>query len=175
MKMNIYYLLTGLLSLCTHSCRPVGETEKEMKQFLGSRVDLPDELVQQLSGASSDYHLVIYLEAADCVPCSLSKLTILNQYAEDFEKFNTDIVLVIDESENKKQIEESFAKIKIQHLLFFDKDGYLLNNNPVISANILCRSFITDTNMKVIWIGYPHANSKSIERYREMMKVLRDS
>ncbi|MDR0743657.1 MAG: hypothetical protein LBF05_04810 [Tannerella sp.] len=95
MKMNIYYLLTGLLLLGLYSCRPVSETVTEMKQFLGSKVYLPEELIQQFSGTSSNYHFVIYLEAANCVQCSLSKLTILNQYAEDFEKFNTDIVLVI--------------------------------------------------------------------------------
>ncbi|MDR0743815.1 MAG: redoxin domain-containing protein [Tannerella sp.] len=172
MKMKIYYLLTGLLLLSLHSCRPVSETEKEMKRFLGSKVDLPEELVQQISGASSNYHLVIYLEAADCVPCSLSKLTILNQYAEDFEKFNTDIVLVIDESENKKQIEESFTGMKIEYLFFFDKDNYLLKNNPIISTNLLCRTFIIDKNMEVIWIGSPIANAKSIEGYRRMMEVI---
>ncbi len=107
--MKIHYLLINLLLLIgLSSCHSSSETEKEIKQFLNSKVDLPAELVQQLYNARSNYHLIIYLDAADCVPCSLSKFTILNHYKDDFEKFNTNIVLIVDKSENKKQIESFF-------------------------------------------------------------------
>jgi hypothetical protein len=167
-------LIALLLFISLYSCRSTGETEKEIKQFLNSKVDLPDKLVQQLHQTRSNYHLVVYLNAENCVPCSLSKFTTLNHYKDDFEKFNTDMVLIVDESEgkNKEQIEDFFSDMRIRNLLFFDEDNYLLDKNPIISTNHLCRAFIVDTSMKVIWIGYPHANAKSIERYREMMKIL---
>ncbi len=62
--------------------------------------------------------------------------------------------------------------MKVSYLLFFDKESSFLNKNPIISTNLLCRTFIIDMSMKVIWVGYPHANAKSIKRYREVMKIL---
>jgi hypothetical protein len=99
-------------------------------------------------------------------------VTLLDYYKEDFKRFNTGIVLVIKENDNKEQIKNLFAEMKIKYRLFFDRDDYLLENNPVISANPLCRTFIIDKNMKVIWIGSPVTNTKSIEGYRKMMEIL---
>jgi hypothetical protein len=169
--MNIKYILTGLLLIGLLSCRPVSEAEKEMKQFLGSKVDLSNALVQQLP-VENDFYLVIYLEAEECIPCSLNKVTILDHYSDDLKKFNTGVVLIIKENDNMEQIRELFAGMKIKHLLFFDRDDYLLKNNPIISTNPLCHTFIIDKDLKVIWIGSPVANIKSIERYREMMKII---
>jgi hypothetical protein len=162
-------LLFGLLS-----CRHVSEAEKEMKQFSGSKVDLPDGLIQLLS-AENDYHLIIYLETEDCVPCSLNNVTLLDHYKDDFKKFNTGVALIIKENDDKEQIRDMFVEMKIKHPLFFDKDDYLLKNNPIIATNPLCHTFIVDRNMKVIRIGSPVANTKSIERYREMMKILHEN
>jgi hypothetical protein len=166
--MEIKYLISGLFLFFLLSCRSVSETEKEMKQFLGSKVDLPDELVQRLS-AKNDYYLIIYLETEDCIPCSLNNITLLDHYKDDFEKFNTGIALIIKENDDKEQIRDMFVEMKIKYPLFFDKDDYLLKNNPIISTNPLCHTFIIDRDMKVIWIGSPIANAKSIERYRELM------
>lgn len=171
--MKIAYLLTGLLFFAgLPSCHSVSETEKEIKQFLGSTVVLPDELVQSLSEGQSTYHLVMYLDSADCVPCSLEKITTLNYYKDDFEKFNTDIVLVVEEDENQQFITDFFTEMKIPYSLFFDRDDYLLSHNPIISKNPLCHAFITDKDRKVIWVGYPHANAETLERYKKMMHLL---
>ncbi|MDR2773235.1 MAG: redoxin domain-containing protein [Tannerella sp.] len=169
--MKVNYILTGLLLLGLYSCRPVSETEKEMKQFLGSKVDLPNTLVQQLP-IENDFYLIIYLEAEDCIPCSLNKVTLLDRYRDDLKKFNTSVVLIIKENDNREQIKELFAGMKIEYPFFFDKDDYLLENNHIISTNPLCHTFIIDKNMKIIWIGSPVANAKSIERYRKMMKMI---
>jgi hypothetical protein len=83
--MNIKYILTGLLLFGLLSCRPVSEAEKEMKQFLGSKVDLSNALVRQLP-VENDFYLVIYLEAEDCIPCSLNKVTLLDHYRDDLKK-----------------------------------------------------------------------------------------
>jgi hypothetical protein len=169
--MKVNYLLTGLLLFGFLSCRSVSEAEKEMKRFLGSKVDLPNTLVQQLP-VENDFYLIIHLEAEDCIPCSLNKVTLLDYYKEDFKRFNTGIVLIIKEDDNKEQIKNLFAEMKIKHHLYFDRNDYLLENNPIISANPLCRTFIIDKNMKVIWIGSPITNTKSIEGYREMMEII---
>ena len=166
--MKIKYLISELLLFCLLSCHSVSETEKEMRHFLGSKVNLPNELVQQLS-VENYYYLIIYLETKDCVPCSFNNLTLLDHYKDDFEKFNTGVVFIIKENEHKEQIRNMFTEMKMKYPLFFDKDDCFLKNNPLISTNPLCHTFIIDSDMKVIWIGSPIANTKSIERYRELM------
>ena len=166
--MEIKYLISKLLLFCLLSCHSVNETEKEMKLFLGSQVNFSDELVQQLS-VENDYFLIIYLETEGCVPCSFKNLMLLDHYKDDFEKFNTGVVLIIKDNDNKEQIRTMFIEMKMKYPLFFDKDNRLLENNPIISTNSLCHTFIIDRDMKVIWIGSPIASTKSIKRYRELM------
>jgi peroxiredoxin len=142
-----------------------------MKRFLGSRVDLPESDVRNLP-ANNDYFLIIYLEEGECIPCALNKVTLLKQYKNDLDKFNIGVVLITKENENREDVINLFSNMSIEYPLLFDKDDYLFKNNPIISSNTSCRTFIIDKDMKVVFIGSPIENNESVERFRKTMTKL---
>jgi hypothetical protein len=160
----------GLMLFFMASCHPASQKATELKRFLGSTVDFPENIAQRFSKEKA-YFLVIYLKAEECIPCALNKVTLLGHYKSDFEKFSTEIILITKEDGNKEQIKTMFSEMGINYPLLFDREDGFLTKNPVISSNRLCRAFIVDRKMKVIWIGSPVETAKSMERYREMMKL----
>jgi alkyl hydroperoxide reductase subunit AhpC len=140
--------------------------------FLGSTIDISQIFQQELS-MTKMYFFIIYLETNECIPCSLQKVTLLDHYKGDFEKFNTQIILVTRDDEKKKEeIKKIFSDMNIRYPLFFDKDDYFVKQNPIILSTPNCKAFIIDKNNKVIWVGYPIETAQSIERYRKMMSLL---
>jgi peroxiredoxin len=170
MKTSFFLLLYLLLIFC-YGCKQEDRNVSELKQFLGSEVYVPENILTNFS-RDNKYHLIMYIDTNECMPCHLEKIKLFKYYKNDFEKYQTEIILIAEENDKKSQLLSLLRDMKIDYPLLFSPDHQFLERNRTIRSNSFCRTFVIDNDKKVIWIGNPILSAETIGRYREMMNLL---
>lgn len=169
-----YWLLCLIIFI---SCNKGHEIKSEIESFLGSTVVMTKDIENKIEEffPEKKYFLLIYLENKECMPCKLEKVDMLKHYKSDFDKFYTGIALIIQDGDKKDERREDvrflLKEAGMDYPIIFDENDEFIKNNKAIS-NKLCRTFIVDKDKKVIWIGSPIQNEKSMTRYRRIMFLL---
>lgn len=146
----------------------------ELNDFLGSNIVIPpiikDTIQNQLS--EKEYILVLYFEVKDCIPCTLESVNLLKNYQKEFDDDNLGILLIMQDSDKNEKVRLVTETLNIKYPIVFDKDNIFRDENQVIQ-NPIAQTFIIDSHYKVIWIGSPIQNKESLERFRNMMHLLK--
>jgi hypothetical protein len=114
-----------------------------------------------------DYTVVIYIDSAQCTPCSLEHLKLWKFCKKDLEEHNTGILLIIHNSDEQLVI-ETLKSIGVFNFIL-DKGGkFKLNNEifKIINNNV----FVMDRNKNVIFTESPIANKKQWDLFIKGIK-----
>lgn len=170
--MKIYILFVFTIFIIV-SCINKKNIDPEIKAFLGSTIITTDSLTTSIQShySDKDYIMLIYFTSEDCAPCVLEKVNLLKTYKNEFSKFRTGIILMIQDCNKNDDVKFIMKEMGIDYPLVFDYKESFKSKNKAMDKNI-CQTFIMNKQNKVIWIGSPIQNEKSLTLYRKMMKKL---
>lgn len=169
----ILLLLAALLAL--PGCGEQTPAMKEYKQFLRSRVTLPERMTRIGQGVREDVSykrsgrplLVNYYGPEECSSCAVShmrdNIKFLNMSRRDGD-FDFIVIMAPPEEERERVIEQALA-MSLSLDIYMD-DAYHLESLGVIPSDAALHSFLLDADGKPVFVGSPLWNEASKARFQ---------
>jgi peroxiredoxin len=127
---------------------------------------VPDEIEQYMQ--KCEYIVVIYIDSAECTPCSLNHLSLWKVHKKELEKHNAGILLVVRNSDEQAVI-NALKAIKTVFPFITDKGGRFKAING-ISQFAKSNTFVMDKNKNVVFAEYPVTDEKTWKRFIKRIK-----
>lgn len=169
----ILLLLAALLAM--PGCGEQTPAMKEYKQFLQSRVLLPERMTRIRQGVQEDVLykrsgrplLVNYYGPEECSSCAIShlrdniKFLNMSQRNGDFDF----IVIMAPPEEDREMVIERTLAMSLPLSVYID-DSYYLDSLGVIPANAALHSFLLDAGGRPVFVGSPLWNESAKARFQ---------
>lgn len=166
-------LLVGLLAL--PGCGERTPEMKEYKQFLQSRVTLPERMTRIVQGVREEVLykrsgrplLVNYYGPEECSSCAVNhmrdNIKFLNMSQRDG---NFDFIVVMAPPEEDREIVIERVQAMSSPLNIYIDNAYHLESLGVIPANAALHSFLLDADGKPVFVGSPLWNESARARFQ---------
>jgi hypothetical protein len=128
--------------------------------------DITDEIEQYIQ--KYEHIVVIYVDSAECTPCSFNHLSSWKAYRKELSTYNTSILLAIRNSDEQAII-NALKVIDITFPFFIDKGNKFRIINDDIFRVEYDGYFVINKDKKVVFIGSPIVNE---ERWSAFKKII---
>lgn len=156
------------LQLCLAGCN--GETKlvkKNLELMVSNPISLGLEEMEcrrtPINDSGSSYKMVVYVDSAECTPCSLSKLRFWNPLIKRARKEKVKIDYVFIVAPKKSEMDDINLELSITDLqssIYLDTAYVFRKKNPSIPNDRKYHSFLLDRNNKIRFVGSPVDNEK---------------
>ena len=168
-------LMVGMLlnSACAGKNEQTKKIKEELRLFQEKAVILPNNMLAKCidniepnsSLLGKPLRMVVYRNAQDCGPCSISSLLPLYLFILENEQNENFGAIVILQPSNIEELDKSLKNLRFRRTVFYDLDGSFERLNPHLPKDERFHTFLLDENNKVILVGYPVNNPKLKELY----------
>ncbi len=172
-----------LLALCA-GCGNAKEkrlARKEITAMIGRQVVFPEGLVPKLLGddigdpgwaADRSMKVVIYTMPLMCSSCNLGILLDWRQAIGDltteFGEENLRFVFVFA-YKDERELTGAVKEYMFDFPVYYDPQEAFREQNPFISGNPLCHTFLVDENNRIVLVGDPVRNPNMLPLYKEQV------
>lgn len=150
------------------------QVEKNLEQMMSQPVSLGLEKMQcrraPLKDNGSLYKMVVYIDSAECTPCSLSKLRFWNPLIKKARAAKKDIDYVFIVAPKPSEMDDINLELSItdlQNSIYLDTAYVFKEKNPSIPSDCKYHSFLLDHKNKIKFVGSPILNKKILKLYKE--------
>ena len=146
--------------------------ETEIKRSLGTTLIINEINKERYAPLfmKNGFLIINYLKTEECKPCELDKLRMLKHYSDDLKKYDTGVVIMIDDKndESSNKVKEITEDLAIDYPIVIDNQNNLTANNKIFSSTI-GKFIIIDKNFTILWIGFPLHNDLTYNNYIKFM------
>lgn len=173
MKVLYFMLVSFLLASCNSK-------KSEMKQLVetwrNKEIIFPDKMKMKIYGrdtlddlSTHKYKIFNYADTSGCSECML-KFFEWRQLKEEIDSLQLDVGLIyVIFSNHYREVEISQILNKFNVPIFYDSLGYMLQKYN-FSTDPRYRTFLLDSNNRVVAIGNPVLNKKVWKLYCERIR-----
>ena len=168
-------VLLAMLSLwsCSGSDH---SAERVVKEWLGKEIVFPDSMVFTVQGDTVDYNwqdaeykIVTFVDSAGCTECRLKLPMWLHTY--EMMQADTDIALImVISTTDTESITDILSRYDYPLPVYIDTTGLMESLNPNLTASDGMRTFLLDTDNKVVTTGNPIDNRATLNRYSSTIR-----
>lgn len=116
--------------------------------------------------------LVVYYDSTYCQSCRINRLDEWNGIISLEKKYdyNFDVMFIFSPvSDQHNSLRRSFATNRFNHIVWFDKDGFLMKLNQFIPNDNRFHIFLLDKNNKIVLVGDPLSNHGIMSLFEAMI------
>lgn len=180
MKRIIFTLFLASFLLCSCRDEKKEQISETVQAFIGKQLVIPTEPLQgKIMGRDTlcpdmladRTKILVYVDSAGCSPCKMELAAwSLRQQELNKEKLDIPLVFIIYNKDYSK-LEESLKNNYFDYPVFYDRNNITdsLNNFPKKERY---KTFLLDSENKVILVGSPANNDKLWELYLRQIKKL---
>jgi hypothetical protein len=143
MKVNVLWFILVIMTFA--GCR------QDLKLIFS---DIPNEIEQYIQ--KYEYMVVIYVDSAECTPCSFNNLASWKMYRKELRTYNTNILLAVRNSDEQAII-DALKTIDIACPFFVDKGNKFRIMNDDIFRVARDGYFVINKNKEIVFTGSPPA------------------
>lgn len=120
----------------------------------------------ELFAKTDGYLLVFYLDSAYCTPCSIEDIAIWKGHTKTLKDFKIDVLLI----SNNSSIRTFVSEMQLNYPSFYDISS-TFKNSYIHSENTQMHTFMTNSDLRIVWIGNPLYNQKSWKLFNKFMQT----
>ena len=160
---------------CTNSNKE--QTISVVGELVGNKIVIPEEMVWEvqntaidIAGTSvTDYWIVTYVDSAGCTPCAM-KLPVWSNIMDELNMAgDIDIeLLMVVMSPKTRELEHIVRDVNFLHPVCYDSAGVFSRYNT-LPDKASHRTFLVDSDCKILAVGNPAVNPKVRELYRRII------
>ena len=169
-----------LLAMCAFACGEAKAPDAiaQAKKLYGEKIEFPAEyfsIVAEGKTFSIDEELakplkiVTYLDKNSCSECALKILLHWSKLLQELSGNSIGFIPVIYPSDTSELI-DALEKLQIGFPLLYDIEDKFLDINKLRNALAINRTFLLDSDNKIIVIGEPLASEKLWQVYKNTLK-----
>lgn len=168
------------LSLCAFACEDANDPNaiSQAKKLYGKKIEFPTQYFSLGSGErifsidaelAKPLKIVTYLDKNSCSECALR---ILLRWEELLHEISGDLVgfIPVVYPNDLSDLTDALQILQINFPLFYDVENIFLNMNKLEKTLARNRTFLLDSNNKIIVIGEPLASQKLWQVYKNTAK-----
>jgi hypothetical protein len=156
MNLNKLLLFTFFISMLI-SCK------EDMDKVFFTDIDI-EQYTQ-----NTEYTVIVYVDSTSgCTPCAFRHLNMWKAYQKTLNKYNADILLVINHSD-KQLVIEILKSIGVFQFVF-DKRSKFKIVNYTIFRDAFDGVFVIDKNKNVVFTGSPIVNEETWKSFIKRIK-----
>ncbi|MBD5376052.1 MAG: DUF1573 domain-containing protein [Bacteroides sp.] len=173
-KLIALLVLTIGLSSCSGR---VAREQDALSTIIGQEITFPSEMVWQIQNttlddflqSTPDYRIVTYVDSAGCTPCAM-KLPLWNGVMDELASIpDTDIeLLMIVKSPKTFDLDYTVRSSSFLHPVCYDSAG-VFSRYTTLPDKASHRTFLVDSDCKILAVGNPAVNPKVRELYRQII------
>lgn len=161
------------------SCSSKNKIDKEVKEFVNARINLPLDSMVSFSAkgpweilGKATYIYVMYIDSTSCSDCAISHLSDWAQL--DIVEHHNLLKYAFIIAPKRSQYYHISAKIDkdfiFKEYVFLDTLGIFERSNPMLPSNKLLHTFMIDRQKKVRLVGNPTSNRRIIGLLSKFLK-----
>ena len=179
--MMVKRILVILLScFAVVSCK-TARIKKELKEFTGQQIVLPDSLRSTVNGRDTtltdfmgaETKLVVFYDSVVCSSCRINRMYEWKEVIATSiglkHKFNA-IFIFSPKRGTESQLITSLKAAQLDYPVFLDSGGLFLKRNPRIPSGEMYHTFLLDRQNRVVLVGNPIGNERLWELYKKEIK-----
>lgn len=161
------------------SCRQT-EFEKEIKDFVGSHIDLELDSMLYISNPQSPafnikqqkFSYIVYVDSLSCSDCAINHFADWASFENQVDPNRmTYLFIVSTKTKNKSHIIEKVKKDTLfNDRIYIDNTGIFEHSNPHLPSNKLLHTFLIDNSGQVVLVGSPINNQKTLNLALELLE-----
>ncbi len=169
MKSRVYFACILLISLSACNGRRT-ETRSALERMLGSRIQLPKEILCVYEGeeseASAEFRkkpkLLVYVDSVNCGECQISKFYRFEEIREEGIKTGDyDVVLLLSPKQQEKESLIEKAKLfYMSYPVYIDVNNEFLSRNETVPESSQYHTMYIGKDGRVKMVGDPTAGEK---------------
>ena len=159
---------------CTNSNKE--QTISVVGELVGNKIVIPEEMMWQIQNTPIDYdstpvdyRIVTYVDSAGCTPCAM-KLPVWSNIMDELNMaVDIDIeLLMVVMSPKTRELEHIVRDVNFLHPVCYDSAGVFSRYNT-LPDKASHRTFLVDSDCKILAVGNPAVNPKVRELYRQII------
>ncbi|MDE6370592.1 MAG: DUF1573 domain-containing protein [Duncaniella sp.] len=177
---HIISILTLLLCSCNFDRCRNGNCDHDyiyiVKHWTGKEIEIPDSYTYQIKDDTivydidnADYKIITYIDSTGCHTChmQLDKWDKALGQLKSIPDISVNFAMILNSPDNR----EMYRILKtsdFRNPVVFDRDGLFAHVNT-LPVDESCRTFLLDADNRILAIGNPALNPKTLELY---MKII---
>lgn len=177
---RIFIILLGCFAVV--SCK-TARIKKELKEFVGQQIVLPDSMRSTVNGrdttltgfTDAEVKLVVFYDSVVCSSCRINRMYEWQEVIATSiglkHKFNA--VFIFSPREGaESQLITSLKAAQLDYPVFIDSEALFLKRNPGIPSGEIFHTFLLDRQNRVVLVGNPVGNEQLWELYKKEIREL---
>jgi hypothetical protein len=169
LSINLFVALAILL-IISHACNEEvsnkKEIRKELANFKGTKIIIPDNLVGRNYGNQildsvllcRPHKMIVFINQDGCTGCKMQELVPLYIFILQTTQFTSLGVVIILNSSDIIATEKLIFQKRFRYSVFYDLDGSFERLNPHLPKNERFHTFLLGENDEVLLVGNPALN-----------------
>lgn len=175
---NIFKIATIILVLALSCCQLNNQNDfylSSIREWQNREISIPTHIFDVTSDSiihtkNYDFKIITYIDSSGCYPCRLH-LNEWSNFISEIENLNSDktvLPLIIIEPRFDTSVKELLENENYIHPICVKQDS-LLNILNTLPINTGLRTFLLDSNNKILIIGNPIFNKKISTLYKDLI------